>query len=119
MNKTHWLLTTAAAAASLTVAMPAHADGMHWSGDVDDTAHISIHKSDVRIDANDKGIRHERHSIHGGLHRGVFNVTLKHFRGRGEVRIVQQPNRNNHFTAVVVIRDPQAGASHYEFDLQW
>ena len=40
-------------------------------------------------------------------------------RGLGSVRVVQQPRPFNNFTAGVRIHDPQPGASHYRFRLNW
>ncbi len=40
-------------------------------------------------------------------------------RGRGDVRIVQQPSRNNNGGAVIEIRDNAPGAQEYELEIYW
>lgn len=120
------LLGTAGVAAAgfgalAAVAAPAMADGeMHWRGDVDDTALIYIRRSDVRVRANMQGVRNERHDFRGQLPRNDDSrVRLVDEDGRGDIRLVQQPNADNGYMAVVRIKDPQSGRGHYEFTLRW
>jgi hypothetical protein len=40
-------------------------------------------------------------------------------RGRGEVRVLQQPSRDNDYTAVVQILDEGSGAREYELEISW
>lgn len=49
--------------------------------------------------------------------RTEVGVNMK--KGRGNVRVIQQPNRDNDFTAVVQILDPQGGARDYELEIFW
>ena len=53
------------------------------------------------------------------LPRRAVDVRLEKKHGRGEIEIVQQPSRNNDFTAVVQIRDNKGGSDDYEFELIW
>ncbi|MGI4787852.1 MAG: hypothetical protein ACRYFS_03275 [Janthinobacterium lividum] len=116
-----------AAAILLTVigslACPASAQGrsdMRWSGDVDDTTIVSIRGNDVRTDTVfGKQASNINAQVFGSLPRGPIQAYLVDRRGRGQVRIVQQPNPDNDFTAKVRIHDPQAGRAHYDFDLAW
>lgn len=39
--------------------------------------------------------------------------------GRGNVRIVQQPNRQNNFTTIIEIDDPGSGARQYQLEISW
>ncbi len=99
----------------------AHADGrLDWSGDVDDRAAVSIHGRDVQTRTlSGKSVASADSQMFGRLptERPVFvNVTK---RGRGTVRVVQQPGPFNNYTAVVRIHDPQPGAGHYRFRLEW
>jgi hypothetical protein len=57
--------------------------------------------------------------IFGRLPQRVRHVDLERERGRGRIRIVQQPRPANDYMVGVRIRDPQAGSSHYEFTLAW
>lgn len=93
---------------------------MRWRGTVDDIAQIHIQESNVEVRA-----------VSGTPYSdGTYNFTspmpfrrdtirLNKITGRGDVRIVQQPTRENNFTTVVEIRDTNRGPSDYEFELSW
>jgi hypothetical protein len=93
---------------------------MRWRGTVDDITQIHVQESNA-----------EARAVSGTPNSdGTFNfssplpfrrtvVRLNKIRGRGEIRIIQQPSRSNDFTAVVEIRDPNRGPSDYEFELSW
>ena len=94
--------------------------GMTWSGDVDDTTIVSIHGGDVRTDTvHGKSASNINNQVFGSLPRLPIYVYLRHWDGRGQVRIIQQPNPDNGFTARVRVHDPQPGRDHYDFDLGW
>jgi hypothetical protein len=112
-------LLSAAAGIAAVAAVPAYAGEMHWSGDVDDAATIRVSGRDVRVDGNLKGVRNNRADWRGSLPRRGTRVYLRDADGRGRVRVLQQPSRENGYTAVVGIRDPDAGRGHYDFTLQW
>lgn len=39
--------------------------------------------------------------------------------GRGNVAIIQQPNRSNNYTAIIEIRDTDGGAKEYNLEIYW
>lgn len=90
-----------------------------WSGTVDNTAVVSVHGRDVQTQTvSGKSVTDINTQVSGRLpHRPVF-VSLRK-RGRGDVRIVQQPRPFNDFTAKVRIHDPQPGSHRYRFALVW
>jgi hypothetical protein len=107
------------ALATLTVA---HADHgwIHWSGDVDDRAEVHIRADRVWIEhQNMTGVKNDHADIHGNLPLHRLHVVLDHPEGRGKIRLVQQPGRDNNFTAIIRIKDPQPGRGHYAFTLRW
>ncbi len=117
-------LLIAAALASLGMsAVPANAQGqrrVHWSGTVDDTAVISIHGTDVRTSTTSgKSVSNINADMNGRLPHRPVTVFLEQQHGRGRIRILQQPGPGNDYTAVVRVRDPQAGAGRYDFALSW
>jgi hypothetical protein len=57
--------------------------------------------------------------VNGYLPRRPVTVTANKFGGRGNVRVIQQPARNNGFTAIVEISDPKGGADNYRVDINW
>lgn len=103
------------------VPLAAHADGrLVWAGSVDDRAEVALHGRDVQTRTlSGKSVDSVNSQIFGRLPEGrpVF-VSLRG-RGRGTVRVVQQPRPDNNFTAVVRIHDPQPGSDHYRFTLEW
>lgn len=46
-------------------------------------------------------------------------VSVNMKKGRGEVRVLQQPSRENDFTAVIQILDPKGSYKDYELDIYW
>lgn len=47
------------------------------------------------------------------------SVEVNKKKGRGNVRILQQPRRNNDYTAIVQIYDEGGGAREYELEIFW
>ncbi|MEJ7617186.1 MAG: hypothetical protein WKF30_09560 [Pyrinomonadaceae bacterium] len=47
------------------------------------------------------------------------SVGVNKIKGRGEIRIIQQPSRINDFTALIQIKNDKGGASDYEFEAFW
>ena len=94
--------------------------GVRWTGDVDDTTLVYIHRGDVRTE-NRAGKAATNIDVRqfGYLPERPVSVFLRRAEGRGQVRIVRQPSPDNDFTAVVRIHDPQAGRAHYAFELAW
>jgi hypothetical protein len=44
---------------------------------------------------------------------------IQKLRGRGRVSIVESPSEKNNYRLVFEIDDPDAGADHYEIELDW
>lgn len=117
------ILIAAALGALGLISAPAHAQGqgrVRWSGTVDDTAIISIHGTDVRTTTTSgKTAYNVNADANGRLPHRPATVFLEQQRGRGRIRIIQQPSESNDFTAAVRVRDPQSGAGRYEFTVRW
>jgi hypothetical protein len=91
-----------------------------WRGTVDREVNLVIRGQDI-----------ESRVISGQTYdNGTFNFTspLPTRRvsvdavkksGRGTVRVLQQPNRSNDFTAIVQIFDEGGGARDYEVEISW
>ena len=121
--KTSFTATAIVLAAIGALSGPATAQGgndLRWSGDVDDTTIIAVRGNDVRTNTVfGKQASNINAQMFGALPTGPFQAYLRFRRGRGQVRIIQQPGPDNDFTAKVRIHDPQPGRAHYEFDLAW
>lgn len=106
---------------ALTLAAPvaAHAGALNWSGDVDDTAIVHISHDRVWTTSSMKGVRNESSDVRGRLDDRRDRIRVARVQGRGNVQVIEQPNRRNHYTAAVRIRDYQPGAGHYHVVLTW
>lgn len=93
---------------------------VYWRGRVDDRIQLKIR--------NETG---ETRTISGStLGDGVYNftsglpernveVSVYKKKGRGKVRVIQQPSEVNNFTAVIEVYDDDSGARDYELDIYW
>lgn len=91
-----------------------------WRGRVDQTVNISIAGSDVETQDIATGrLSNVNFNINGYLARRVGTVSIRKTRGRGTVSIVEQPNENNDYTAVIQVFDPDRGDDDYEFEVNW
>lgn len=102
------------------VPMAARAGQVTWSGTVDDTTIVSVHRGDVNTRVvSGKSASDVNTQIAGRLPARPVHVFLRQRSGRGRIRIIQQPSFANDFTARVRIHDPQSGSSFYHFVLSW
>lgn len=91
-----------------------------FSGNVDDELEIRIQGRDVQY-RNIRGerLRNVQANLNGELPRRDLNVHVDRRSGRGNVDVVQQPSARNGYTAVLRVRDRNAGADYYDFDVTW
>ncbi len=93
---------------------------VRWRGTVDDDVQLVIRDENVEVrtiggsEYNDAS-----YNFTSPLPRRRVTVNAVKIRGRGEVRVLQQPSRDNDFTAVVQVRDSGGGAREYEIDISW
>lgn len=91
-----------------------------WQGMVDDRVRLEIRDRDVytqTISGNPFG--QGAFNFTAPLPRRNVTVGVEKRKGRGEVRVIQQPNRNNGYTAIVEISDREGGAREYELEIFW
>ncbi len=120
MTRNIWMTGALLTVSGLMLPLAAQAQGRAiWSGNVDDTAVVSVHGSDVQTrTVSGKAVTNVNTQVSGRLpHRPVF-VSLRR-RGRGQVQVVEQPRPFNGYTAKVRIHDPQPGSHRYRFALVW
>lgn len=94
--------------------------GLNWSGVVDDKLEIVVRGRNVFY-RNITGDRPQNINadMDGRLPARNVDVRLDRRNGRGSIDIIERPNRNNGYAAIVRINDPQAGAARYNFTLRW
>jgi hypothetical protein len=94
--------------------------GLRWSGRVDGSDLLRVRGSQLWID-HQAGV-----PIVGADHRFFQplpferrEVMVRKLRGRGTVRVLEQPSRQNNFTATILIEDRDGGSDQYEIEVEW
>lgn len=93
---------------------------LRWRGRVDDTFRLEWRGGAVftrTVAGQDYPANDFRYSA--PLPAFPVALSLVKRRGRGAVTVVQQPDANNGYAAVIEIRDRDRGADEYEFELTW
>ena len=99
---------------------PYQSGRVNWRGKVDQTVNISISGSDVDTqDVATGRLSNVNFNINGYLARRGGTVSVRKTRGRGTVTVLQQPNEDNDFTAVIQVFDPDRGDDDYELEVNW
>jgi hypothetical protein len=94
---------------------------LRWQGTVDDNVQLVIRDDHVEVRTlGGSEYNDANYNFTSPLprRRGV-NITVNKLNGRGDVRVLQQPSRDNDYTAVVEIRDTKGGAKQYEIEVVW
>ncbi len=92
-----------------------------WRGRVDREIQIVMRGRDLNTHLaswQDRLLR-DRQRVFSVLPREDGWVTVRRDDGRGNVDVVQQPNRGNDYTAVIRITDPRGGADDYRITAYW
>ena len=93
---------------------------MTWRGRVDDYVELRVQGNRVRsIERSGAPTYNEQASFSNPLPRADVKVEVKKRQGRGKVSLVEQPSRNNNYTAVIRIEDSKGGADDYQIEMQW
>jgi hypothetical protein len=92
-----------------------------WRGRVDGVDDILIRGSQVTVQhVSAKPIQSQDHRFSAPLPFAEVDIELEVLRGRGTVRVMEQPSYRNKFTAVVRVDDQDnSGDDEYEFQLSW
>jgi hypothetical protein len=94
---------------------------LRWSGDVDADADIRWRPNNVsQRNLNGNVVRNPNSSVSGNVNTNRPGQVMATIRaGRGTVEVVQQPDPNNRWTAVIRVHDPQRGYGHYDIEAAW
>jgi hypothetical protein len=93
---------------------------LRWRGTVDDRTNLLIRGSRVSAQWPSGTPYYDGSSnFTGSLPRVATNVRVRKLRGRGDVRVIQQPSQYNDFTATIQIYDDKRGADRYEIEVSW
>jgi hypothetical protein len=93
---------------------------LNWKGTVDDEVQLVIRGNSVEIKTiSGQTYSNANYNFTSPLPNRKVNVEVDKKKGRGKVRILQQPNRDNDFTTVIQIQDKDGGAKDYELEIYW
>ena len=70
-------------------------------------------------DMGGQGVREVRAEFESSLPESDVPVSLRKLDGRGDVELIQVPDADNGYTAIVRIEDDKGGSDNYEFELRW
>lgn len=91
-----------------------------WRGkvDIETRLHIKANVLETRVVAGPNW-GGESYNFTSPMPSRPVAVGVNRTKGRGSVRVLQQPSLDNDFTAVIQILDPDGGAKDYELDIFW
>lgn len=93
---------------------------MSWRGVVDGTIQLEIRLATV-MEKNIAGSPYtgSNYQFTASLPRRATSVQVSRQRGRGDVKVIQQPTDFNGFTAIVQLTDSKSGSDTYEIVVNW
>lgn len=90
-----------------------------WSGRVDNRVNIVIRGNEIRNEQIAGSFNPGYQNMSGVLPRRNAIVSVGKLAGRGTATVIQQPDRNNDFTAIVQISDPPRSDDDYRLQIRW
>lgn len=96
-------------------------ESFRWRGRVDGVDDILIRGNQIRIQHHKhKPIQNQDYRFSAPLPRREVDLDLRKIEGRGRVRLIQEPDAWNDYTAMVRLDDgDKMGDADYEFELVW
>jgi hypothetical protein len=94
--------------------------GLRWTGRVDGRDVLFINGNSLRVDhQGGQPVREENHRFFQSLPSDRRIVVVRKLSGRGNVTVIQQPSRENGFTAAILIDDRDGGSDRYDIEVAW
>lgn len=91
-----------------------------WRGIVDDRVQLVLRDRSMRVETvSGRAYPDGTSSFTAALPDRRVSVEVNKQKGRGSVRVLQQPSRDNDFTAVIEIYDDGGGAKEYQLEISW
>jgi hypothetical protein len=91
-----------------------------WRGTVDDRVQIRLQDRDLRVETlSGRPYPDGTFSFTSALPNRRVTVEVNKQKGRGNVRVIQQPSRENNFTTVIEVADTEGGAKEYQLEIFW
>jgi hypothetical protein len=91
-----------------------------WRGTVDDVVQLEIRGRNISVRTiSGRTYPDGNYSFTLPLPTRGVSVGVEKRSGRGNVEVIQQPNRGNNFTAIIQISDRDGGAREYQLEIFW
>ncbi|MGI9056536.1 MAG: hypothetical protein ACR2F2_12125 [Pyrinomonadaceae bacterium] len=90
-----------------------------WSGRVDNRVNIEIRGNEITNRIVAGRFVQGYQNMSGVLPRRNATVSVSKLAGRGTAFVLQQPDRNNNFTAIVQVSDPRNSDDEYRLQIRW
>ncbi len=91
-----------------------------WRGTVDDRVQLVIKGGRLDVSTiSGRAYPDGNYSFTSSLPRRNVNINVNKRSGRGDVRVIQEPDRNNDYTAIIEISDKDGGAKEYQLEISW
>lgn len=91
-----------------------------WRGTVDKEVQLIIQARNIETRTiSGASYTNEKFSFTSSLPTRNVQVEVTKRKGRGSVRVIEQPSRDNDYTAIIQILDEDGGAKEYELEIGW
>jgi hypothetical protein len=92
----------------------------YWRGIVDNQVQLVIRNRTIEtLTIAGRAYQPGRFSFTTALPSRNVSVEVDKKSGRGDVRVIQQPSRDNGYTAIIQINDNDGGAKEYQLEINW
>ena len=97
-----------------------HRPAATWEGEVNGTAVLILQGDRIDVDSRSADlVSRTSYRFSTPLTGDSGRVTVENRQGGGRVRVIEQPDRNNNFTAVVEIASRSRGSQFMSLDFYW
>ena len=97
-----------------------HRPALTWEGEVNGTAILLIQGDRVDVDSRSgRSVSRTNYRFNTPLAAAPDTISVENRQGGGRVRVIEQPRRNNNFTAVVEVSAANRGPQFMSLDFYW
>jgi hypothetical protein len=91
-----------------------------WRGTVDKEVHLILRNNNIQTDIFDgQDYGAGTYNFTSALPNSNVQVYVNKKKGRGNVTVIQQPDRGNNFTTIIKVLDEGSGAKEYDVEVYW
>lgn len=91
-----------------------------WRGTVDKEVHLVLRNNNIQTTIFDgQNYGEGTYNFTAAMPNSNVQVYVNKKKGRGNVSVIQQPDRGNNFTTIIKILDSDGGAKEYDVEIFW